>query len=120
MSSEESEGEVGALHRRYHVKELPWRAPELTSWLHQVDLLPMGRKAGVSSQERDRRYRILGEKRLISTTRQPPTGLPSSFYREEWLGSRPQWMQTSLEISKTDCPLPLLPVSRSRKSHLAE
>ena len=86
MSSEESDGAVGT-KRSFHIKILPWRAPELTVWLHNVDNLSLVNEDGVTLSSRAVfRARFLSHK--VSTFRKPLKGLPASFYNSDWLVKR--------------------------------
>lgn len=111
MSSEESEGEVGSKNRRYFVKMLPWRAPSLTAWLYQLDALPAPSGRGLSSRIYHKRNRVVGER--LSKTRQPPPGMPSTFYCQSWLASRTTTSQVRLMISLQLICLPHIPLPRA-------
>ncbi|PVF92818.1 hypothetical protein CPB86DRAFT_801713 [Serendipita vermifera] len=82
MSSADSEGEETE-HDHYLVKLHPWRAPTLTAW---------------------KRPRIPSEK--VSETRDPPSGLPESFYSQEWLLLRSEWAKEKLAVLTMEWTLP--------------
>lgn len=106
MSSEDSEGVPGCPDRRYFVKQLPWRAPSLTAWLHQIDSLPLIYARHYFSRTYQERARIPSQ--LLSTNCQPPSGLPVSFYCEEWLASRSEWVLAKLRIMGQRLLLPTI------------
>jgi hypothetical protein len=108
MSSEESEGELRLPGRRYLIKSLPWRAPDLTAWLHEIDSLPAAYARPYSSRTYQQRTRVPSN--LVSKKCRPPIGLPASFYRQEWLATRSEWVVAKLQIMRGQCVLPPLSV----------
>lgn len=85
MSSDDSEGEIGSKHRLLRRKNLPWRSPGLTKWLHHIDLLPKDSATSARWQAgRPQRLIRLDDPR-ISVRCRIPVGLPSSFYDRNWI-----------------------------------
>jgi hypothetical protein len=114
MSSADSEGEMES-DQPYYVKLHPWRAPALTAWLHEIDTLPISSNNSYSSRVYKKRPRVLGQQ--ISEVRDPPKGLPVSFYNQEWLLSRSEWAKESLDICQTSYVLPGVFTSKSYNSY---
>jgi hypothetical protein len=106
MSSEQSEGEIGSQDRRYYIKAIPWRSPELTQWLHHLDSLPKNPK---SNNARQYKTRNRLESPFVSQSRIPPNGLPISFFCQAWLIELPIDARLSLTISE-EVRLPELPL----------
>lgn len=104
MSDEESEGPPGAPDRRYFVKLLPWRAPSLTAWLHQIDSLPVAYARPYSNRTYRQRTRIPSQS--VSEKCNPPINLPVTFYCKKWLTSQSEWVLTKLRIMKEEFLLP--------------
>lgn len=103
MSSDQSEGELKKpAQRQLWTKALPWRNPELTSWLHQIDGLP-----DINILLGLRRHRSIPRKMsaLVSTMRAPPQGLPRSFYSATWLS---QQDYLPLDLLDEDLTLPTI------------
>ncbi|KAG8767260.1 hypothetical protein FS842_004489 [Serendipita sp. 407] len=96
MSSEQSEGDVGSA-REFRIKQLPWRSPDLTAFLHRIDKLPT--KNGdnkILRQRSNERRRVTAD--LRSTRRLPISGLPVNLYRSEWLQGLSERDQKRLNV----------------------
>lgn len=87
VSSEESEGEIGG-ERTFKVKNLAWRSPELTTWLHRIDKLPTKNSLGEVIHKRTAQRRRQTSD-LVSESRPPVPSLKSNMYNQSWLQRRP-------------------------------
>jgi hypothetical protein len=87
------EGENGGHHvpqsapqrRRYKIKSIHWRSPDVTKWLRTMDLVHIGTRFyddGTPMPGNQARERYPGTKTQIG---RPITGLPRNFYDAEWL-----------------------------------
>jgi hypothetical protein len=106
MSSEASVGEVGT-QRYYRIKKLPWRHPDLTSWLHRIDMMPLknARQAIIPRRSECRQRRPSD---LISDSRPPVHGLPMNLYSKDWLHGRSNRFIETLDPRRYMVDLPLI------------
>jgi hypothetical protein len=104
MSSEESVGEPGT-RRTYKIKKLPWRDQEFTAWLQRIDGLPLkNAQQSILPRRSDYRTRMVSD--LVSESRPPVSGLPSSLYKAEWLQNRNPKFLEKLKVQDVKFSLP--------------
>jgi hypothetical protein len=104
MSSEESDGEIGT-QRNFKIRNLPWRDPDLTRWLHRVDSLPTRNAQNSRLVQRwISRQRNVSD--LESTRKKSLTGLPINFYKSEWLMGQDRRSRARLNVDTTAFNLP--------------
>ncbi|KAG6849349.1 hypothetical protein H0H93_009215 [Arthromyces matolae] len=115
MSSDESDHEeaihnntVGSRRPRYEVILPPWRAVELSRWLHVFDsLYSVARRSLGPSRGDHPRIRHYNPANIrFSVTNSFVTHLPGCLYRAEWLTERsPQFIDWTLQPSTAIYPL---------------
>jgi hypothetical protein len=104
MSSEASEGEMG-MARIFRIKKLPWRNPDLTTWLHRIDRLPLKNlHNSVLTKRSVQRERHFSD--IVSTKRPPVVGLPRNLYNPHWLQRQDSRAQKRLAALDDDFDLP--------------
>jgi hypothetical protein len=103
MSSEESLGEFGG-PRKFKIKSYPWRSPELTTWLHCIDSLPLKNSLGVTMAHRTISRRR--ENSDLESTHPPRKGLPTNFYNRDWVSRQDERTVARLSIKETPFDLP--------------
>lgn len=109
MSSEESLGQPGGNQRRYHIRPLIWRRPELTRWLHNLDRLPTTNAVGhVLAHRVYRRTREPGGS-TSSIKRRIPSSLPKNFFSPDWLSTLGDRGSQRLNIVEKPHVVPVLP-----------
>jgi hypothetical protein len=107
MSSEESEGEIGTLDRKYKVKRLEWRSRELTTFLHQVDELPTSNSENeIRRQLAPSRERV--QKDIDSVGRPAIPELNQNLYDADWLRRQDDRTRHELKVRESLFPIPVI------------
>lgn len=81
MSSDESDAEH-RLAKVFRILIKPWRNPEVTLWLHTMDVINRGIRVMSSTTGNDPRARLVSIQ--SSKTGKPIRQLPLNAYRTEW------------------------------------
>lgn len=84
MSSDESDTE-NRLAKVYRILLKSSRNPELTAFLHTIDIITRGLRVMSATPGNNPRLRLISSH--VSTTQKPVTQLPINMYRTEWYDS---------------------------------
>ncbi|KAG8832303.1 hypothetical protein FRC17_001533 [Serendipita sp. 399] len=82
MSSDESEGDEPDENRKFFIKVLPWRHPNVETWIHDVDQLISFGPEGLPRRSRGLRIRQLSP---IQSTRPCSNEIPLHLVDPKWI-----------------------------------